>query len=143
MCDSPTLPPFSALPLDPTGPPGNAWGLWGPKDQLGTLNLITPARVSLAAQEIRSGVRISLDLHLDVPSHPSFSRRRFHHEILNKAPMAMNDDEVFINTQSSTQWDGFRHYAYQNARKFYNGHTQEEFENGGGELGIDGMTQYH
>ena len=25
--------------------------------------------------------------------------------------MAMNDDVVTINTQSSTQWDGFRHYG--------------------------------
>jgi hypothetical protein len=25
-----------------------------------------------------------------------------------------NDDHVSLNTQSSTQWDGFRHYPYQN-----------------------------
>lgn len=56
--------------------------------------------------------------------------------------MAMNDDEVCLNTQSSTQWDGFRHYAYQTSRKFYNGHEQGEFEAGGGVLGIDGMRDW-
>lgn len=25
-----------------------------------------------------------------------------------------NDDEVTLNTQTTSQWDGFRHYPYQN-----------------------------
>ncbi|KAI1048839.1 hypothetical protein LB505_012855 [Fusarium chuoi] len=36
------LPTFDDLPFDKNGPPGNAWGLWGPDDQLGRLNLLTP-----------------------------------------------------------------------------------------------------
>ncbi len=32
---------FEALPLDKAGPPGNAWGRFGARDQLGTLNLLT------------------------------------------------------------------------------------------------------
>lgn len=135
------LPAFDDLPVDKTGPPGNAWGFWGEHDELGMLNLITPAVVSAAAQEIRSGVRISLDLPLNKPSHPAFDRSRFHHEILNKHPMTMNDDAIRLNTQSSTQWDGFRHYGYQRAKQFYNGHRQDAFVPGSGPLGIDSMGQ--
>lgn len=105
------LPSFDELPLDKSGPPGNAWGLWGPKDQLGRLNLITPETVRAASSEIREGIRISLDWPLNKPSFPTFERQRFEHKILNKAPMTMNDDSISINTQSSTQWDGFRHYG--------------------------------
>jgi hypothetical protein len=131
-------PSFDELPLCKDGPPGNAWGLWGENDELGMLNRITPEVVSAAASEIKEGIRLSLDLPLDKPSHPAFARQRFHHEILHKAPMTMNDDAISINTQSSTQWDGFRHYGYQRVERFYNGHQQDEFQSGGGPLGIDG-----
>lgn len=105
------LPTFDELPLDKNGPPGNAWGLWGSDDQLGRLNLLTPETVRAAASEIREGIRISLDWPLDKLSHPPFGRQALEHRILNKAPMTMNDDVITLNTQSSTQWDGFRHYG--------------------------------
>jgi hypothetical protein len=106
------LPSFDALPLEKSGPPGNAWGLFGPKDELGMLNLLTPAAVVAAAQEIREGVRICLDWPLDKPSFPTFDRQQFHHEIKAlESPAMMCDDVVNFNTQSSTQWDGFRHYG--------------------------------
>jgi hypothetical protein len=54
-------PTFDNLHVDESGPRGNAWGLWGPEDQLGTLNHLTAERVRLAAQEeIRVGERVSL-----------------------------------------------------------------------------------
>lgn len=106
-----SFPSFEELPLDKSGPPGNAWGLWGPDNELGMLNLLTPEVVAHAATEIKEGLRISLDWPLDKPSFPTFGRQQFEHKILNKAPMVMNDDAISINTQSSTQWDGFRHYG--------------------------------
>ncbi|CVK85311.1 uncharacterized protein FPRN_06812 [Fusarium proliferatum] len=131
------LPTFDELPLDKNGPPGNAWGLWGSDDQLGRLNLLTPETVRAAASEIREGIRISLDWPLDKLSHPPFGRQALEHRILNKAPMTMNDDVITLNTQSSTQWDGFRHYGYQRTGQFYMGHKQEEFVPGSQYLGID------
>ena len=106
------LPSYDSLPLDKTGPPGNAWGLFGPNDQLGMLNLLTPETVRNAAQEIREGIRIPLDWPLNKPSFPTFARQQFRHEVLHtpESPF-MNDDAVHFNTQSSTQWDGFRHYG--------------------------------
>ena len=54
-------PSFDDLPLDRTGPGKNAWGLWGPDDQLGTLNHLTADVVKRAAsEEIRTGERVSL-----------------------------------------------------------------------------------
>jgi hypothetical protein len=35
------------------------WGRWGGADELGTLNLVTPERVTAAAQLVRSGRAIS------------------------------------------------------------------------------------
>lgn len=54
-------PTFAELPLAKDGPRLNAWGLWGPGDQLGTLNLLTDDVVARAAEEnIKTGVRVSL-----------------------------------------------------------------------------------
>lgn len=106
-----TVIPFDALPLDPNGPPGNAWGRFGPNDQLGTLNWLTPAVIVEAAKEIRTGVRISLDWPLSLPSYPSFNRDPFKHELVLKKPNCVYDDILTFNSQGSTQWDGFRHYG--------------------------------
>jgi hypothetical protein len=126
-------PPYSDLKLDPNGPPGNAWGLYGPNDELGALNMITPATVKAAAQEIQTGERVSLDWYLNLPSHPSFGRPPFGWKLENRrhpngTKRTVNDDELHINTQSSSQWDGFRHYGYQQAKQFYGGRTQQEIE---------------
>src|ERR1700712_4539899 len=96
--------PFSSLPLDPAGPPGNAWGRFGPDDSLGMLNLLTPKVVAHAAREIRSGARVSLDLSLDKPHFPLVSGRQpFEHTIRNRPKgeglRVINDDHVSFNTQ--------------------------------------------
>jgi hypothetical protein len=39
------------------------WGRWGKEDQLGTLNLITPAKRQAAARLVRDGVTVSLSSH--------------------------------------------------------------------------------
>jgi hypothetical protein len=54
-------PSFSDLPLQESGPHGNAWGLWGPDDQIGTLNHLTEDAVASAAKaQIKSGKRVCL-----------------------------------------------------------------------------------
>ncbi|KAG9846793.1 hypothetical protein KCU98_g689, partial [Aureobasidium melanogenum] len=117
-------PPFSALPLDRNGPHGNAWGLWGDKDELGMLNLLTPSNTTSAAKEIEHGIRISIDWPLNkIP--PRSNRIALEHNIINKAPRSVNDDTVTFNTQSSSQWDGFRHYGYQEEKRYYNNCTNE------------------
>src|SRR5579871_265449 len=119
-------PPFSSLPLDPSGPPGNAWGLYGPLDELGSLNLLTPSTVVAAAKEIQIGERIALDWKLNNPSPPFFNREALNVKFYQKGERMVNDDVLYFNTQCGSQWDGFRHYAYQQRRRYYGGRTQEQ-----------------
>ncbi|KAH8817139.1 hypothetical protein F5884DRAFT_778536 [Xylogone sp. PMI_703] len=123
----PTLPPFEALPLFKDGPRGNAWGLFGDDDQNGMLNLLTPDNTVHASREIRDGTRVSTDWTLTSMSPPSFGRRPLEHRIKHLAPLIV-DDEISFNTQSSSQWDGFRHFGFQKEEKFYNGKTREDLE---------------
>lgn len=74
--------PFSALPLAKTGIPTklNAWGAYGPDDELGFLNRQTDEIVAAAAaSEIKTGVRVSLNAALDFQGKDSISppRRKF------------------------------------------------------------------
>ncbi|KAJ5715273.1 uncharacterized protein N7483_012454 [Penicillium malachiteum] len=117
---------FDELPLRIDGPRGNAWGLFGGKDECGMLNFLTPERINAAAKEIQHGIRIPTDLPLDYMSNPCFGRSAFHQNIKNKAPRSVNDDTLQFNTQISSQWDGFRHYGYQDAKLYFNGHTLED-----------------
>ncbi|RDK36559.1 hypothetical protein M752DRAFT_322342 [Aspergillus phoenicis ATCC 13157] len=119
-------PAFDDLPLNKTGPPGNAWGLFGPNDQCGMLNLLTPDRTCAAASEIRDGVRISTDWPLDRISTPAFNRIPFTQTISNIAPTSVNDDILHFNTQASSQWDGLRHFGYQKQRLYFNGRTLDD-----------------
>jgi hypothetical protein len=103
---------FDDLPIDKSGPFYNAWGRFGEKDQLGTLNFLTPEKVQEAAKEIKTGTRVSLDWDLDRPHFPNFGRQRFFHHVHHKAPRTVNDDMIVFNTQCSSQWDGFRHFGH-------------------------------
>lgn len=59
---------------------------------------------------------------------PAFSRQGFQQKIHHKAPRAVNDDILTFNTQSSSQWDGFRHFGYQEHKLFFNNRKQEDFQ---------------
>lgn len=54
------LPGFDELPLRSGDPKGSAWGLWGPDDELGTLNLITNEVTQLALHEAKLGRVVNL-----------------------------------------------------------------------------------
>jgi kynurenine formamidase len=46
------------------------WGRWGPDDQLGTMNFITPDRVRAAAGLVRSGRRVSMQIPINTVAGP-------------------------------------------------------------------------
>jgi kynurenine formamidase len=54
------------------------WGRWGPDDQLGTLNLITPERVRAAAGLVRSGRRVSLEIPINTVAGPDNPNQAIH-----------------------------------------------------------------
>ncbi|KAJ9637476.1 uncharacterized protein PV06_04041 [Exophiala oligosperma] len=120
-------PSFDDLPLREGDPKGSAWGLWGDEDEIGTLNLITPEAIARATQEACRGVVVPLSLPLEEPVLPMNPRRTPCSHRINAKGYA-NDDEIHLNTQSSSHWDGLRHYPYQieQQRRFYNGVTQDD-----------------
>ncbi|KAI9732646.1 MAG: hypothetical protein M1834_003983 [Cirrosporium novae-zelandiae] len=136
----PQQPKFSDLPLDKEGGKWNAWGLYGKKDELGMLRRLTDRKVvESAREEIRTGVRISLNWPLDAQgTRPLFSRQAFHKHVYQKPPRIVHDDVWTFNTQSSSQWDGLRHFGYQKLGKFYNGVTVEEIS-GEGATNVNGI----
>lgn len=50
-------------------------------------------------------------LPLTVPEKPAFGRETFKHSIKTLAEDISYDDCYSLNTQSGTQWDGFRHVS--------------------------------
>lgn len=53
----------------------------------------------------------SRSLPLQVPEQPAFGREVFKHEIKTLGENVAYDDVYHMNTQSGTQWDGFRHVS--------------------------------
>ncbi|KAF5387168.1 hypothetical protein D9615_002095 [Tricholomella constricta] len=115
------IPTFDELPAF-HDLPGCAWTVWGEKDQLGTVNLLTDEVVRRAAgEEIVTGKAVSLNWPLNFPEKPMFGRKSpvvtmKHRE----AKYVVRDDEIHINTQSGTQWDGLRHFGILEHGVFYN-----------------------
>jgi hypothetical protein len=104
------LPSYDELPRQ-AGLPAS-WGVWGPAgtDRFGCLNMLTPERIVAAAGLIQRGAVFALNWNMAFPDPPLFDRRPFRHEVVSR-PSGTSQDDVLHdwNTQSSSQWDGFRH----------------------------------
>jgi kynurenine formamidase len=100
------------------------WGRWGPDDQLGVLNFITPADIAGAARLVRRGKVFALGLALDDkgPQRGLFGGRwNPLHQMLATGTDAVAgvqdatvglryaDDAVHLPTQCATQWDALAH----------------------------------
>jgi hypothetical protein len=49
------------------------WGRWGPDDEVGTLNLVTPEATAAGAALVREGLAISCSRRLDLDSNDAIS----------------------------------------------------------------------
>ena len=108
-------------------PEGSTWGDWGDDDQLGRLNLLTPARVKAAVGEVKEGLSFCLSLALDLPGGNAVNPKRHPPEL---KPVFIGDDVYFnyvwdeydpgdmdvscdeavtLYSQYSTQWDSLCH----------------------------------
>lgn len=108
--------------------PDNAnWGDFGPDDQLGRLNLITPEKVRQGVAEVVDGRTFSLSLPLDYPGGNGLNPRR-HPPVLrptlrggapnwnaafDETTDVVCDDLAIIHLQYSTQWDSLAHVGSQ------------------------------
>jgi len=104
------LPSYDDLPVKEGAPAGSSWGLWGDDDRFGCLNLLTPERAARAAQTlVTKGAVFPLNLEYELPDPPLFGRQAPQHDVLGEGG---HDDVLHFNTQSSSQWDGFRHVQH-------------------------------
>lgn len=107
-------------------PEGSNWGAFGEDDQVGRMNLITPAVRRRAIAEARDGKAFLLGLPLDHPRGPVFGGRNppllepttagdgrvmYDWTPPSGASDVVNDDRVLLTLQYSTQWDGLSHYG--------------------------------
>jgi hypothetical protein len=108
-------------------PPNSNWGDWGPDDQRGRLNLLTPQKVLEGIAEVKEGINFCLSLQLDFPGGNVLNPRRhppqlsptvrngqpnINYVMAKDKPLStdvMSDDAVLLHTQYSTQWDGLAH----------------------------------
>lgn len=112
-----TVPNYRDLPRR-AGLPA-AWDLWpGEQAVFGSLNLLTPERVVAAARLVQRGAVFALNWDMRLPDPPLFDRQPFVHEVTGGATSTSHDDVLHgWNTQSSSQWDGFRHIRNHAARE--------------------------
>ncbi|VTU36489.1 Putative cyclase [Variovorax sp. PBS-H4] len=111
-------------------PEGSNWGDFGPDDQVGRMNLVTPARRLAAVREVTEGIAFCLSLPLDYPGGRDLvpmrraprieaSRRSTGEYSYNFCFSCQNhslfditsDDAVTISTQYSSQWDALSHWG--------------------------------
>jgi len=128
MADYSNIPDYDDLPAVKGMPQGCAWGIFdkdGKKDNLGTINLITPDIVKAAVAEVKEGVSVSLNWPIGAIKTPGFGRKGLVHKVISfhDTPLQLHgfDDELEFNTQCSSQWDSLCHFFHQPSACGYNG----------------------
>jgi kynurenine formamidase len=119
------------------------WGRWGPEDQAGTTNYITPDRVAAAAALVRTGEVISLAMNFDQEGPQTGAMGRFNPLRYSVATgtdhvegrqgwggrpipreMGYADDTVVLHLQSATHWDALCHIFHRG--RMWNGYRADE-----------------
>lgn len=126
------------------------WGRWGPDDQLGTLNFVTPEDVVNAASLIKRGAVFALGLSLKERIQSGLFGGRWNpiHTMLATGTDAVagnqdepvgvryGDDAINMPMQGSTQWDALAHIFLDD--KMYNGYPASLVDsNGAAKNGIE------
>jgi len=140
---SPEIPSYDELPVRAGAPAGAAWGVFGDDDEVGTINLLTPERVIAAADSIRSGKVFALNLPINIPDPPLFTRGKHTHtvKIFPNAEFVLDDFLDNFYPQASSQWDALAHVKHP-VHGAYNGIPDNQMTGRGGmRLGIDNLAR--
>lgn len=136
------------------------WGRWGPDDEIGTANYITPEVIIHAAKLVRKGKVFSCAIPIEntgpvfptriPPQHvmtrtgADFTAGAKGRGTIPEGGMKSSDDYIYMGLQSSTQWDSLAHAWY--GEYLYNGFSQNEIksvrEGGARRNGIDKMYRH-
>jgi kynurenine formamidase len=112
------------------------WGRWGPDDEIGTLNYITPRAIADAARLVTTGTVFALGIPLQREGPQSGTRARFNpiHTmfrdggdqprdavgVVEMQGYGGSDDWIVMPLQCVTQWDSLAHVF--DSGKMYNGY---------------------
>lgn len=117
-------------------PPYSSWQHFGPGDELGTINLLTPERVAAAAQLVRTGARFSLDHPVNAfDPYPTGTRPATRHHVFANNEFHRDDWLDSFYLQSTSQLDALRHIGHPE-HGFYNGLAAGENTAASTRLGI-------
>src|SRR5919108_5403325 len=112
------------------------WGKWGPDDEIGTLNYITPEKIAQASRLVTAGKVFALGIPLQRNGPQSGTRARFNpihsmfrdggdqpktpEEVIELQGYGGSDDWIVMPLQCVTQWDSLAHVF--DSGKMYNGY---------------------
>ena len=136
---------------------GTGWGaIWGPEDEIGSLNAMTPQTVLAATQLIKTGQIYDLGITYDRtsfkwPGHSpgeimtfrspeGVKRQRDIPAVADAGGTAWHSCALFINDNVATQIDGLGHAVTGDDNHWYNGFTEADW---GGDWGVrkcDGVS---
>jgi kynurenine formamidase len=117
------------------------WGRWGPADQKGTANLITPARRQAAAKLVTEGFSVSLSRDSDSAKAVD-NDSPFGHKMMVAVGGEFNMDEYTFAFHgfAMTHFDALSHVFYRG--KMYNGYPQASVSAGGaGQLAVTAFRE--
>jgi kynurenine formamidase len=128
-------PAFSAADFERLLTEVSNWGRWGKDDQLGAVNLITPAKRKQAAALVREGLSISMahdqstEKQLDNPE--PLVRKVISSGEMPNAPFSADVYTMNYHGPFWTHMDALCHFFW--AGKMYNGYPKELVKNTGAE----------
>jgi kynurenine formamidase len=108
------------------------WGRWGPDDERGTVNLITPERLVAAGRLIKIGKVFDLGIPLgaDGPQpgggriNPVHLMSQTGEDQVFPGGFKFADDYIFMPLQGASQWDSLAHVFYDD--QLYNGYPASD-----------------
>ena len=107
------------------------WGRWGAEDQMGAVNLITPAKRKAAIGTVKEGVSFSMARNAEIKEavdNPAPIQRKTTRTgaSVSKTGIASTSDTFFISYHgmAHTHMDSLCHFVYDG--KMYNGYSQDE-----------------
>jgi len=120
------------------------WGRWGKDDQLGAMNLVTPAKRKQAAALVKEGVSVSLAHDTNTETAADNSQPYEHSMTLsgvgNRGQFSLDKIGVSFHGYQHTHLDALCHMFWQG--KMYNGFPQEDVtKEGATKLSIANLKQ--
>ena len=108
------------------------WGKWGPDDQVGTVNYLTPDKVRTAASLVRTGRRVSLGIPINKVAGPDNPHQAIHFVTLGHdvdlassgVRFALDFMGIACHGDCHTHVDALCHVSYRG--KTYNGKPADE-----------------